>query len=81
MEENKELLKEAEPFDPYAPVIPDAPDPDDTPYDDGSAPINWKERAYDRIPQDKVPGVIRFLDLLIPALIGAIVLCILLGMR
>lgn len=52
---------------------PEKPDPRSESF------VNWKERMYDKIPQNKVPGVIRFLDFLIPAIFAAIVLILLFG--
>lgn len=54
-------------------TAPEKPDPRNESF------INWKERMYDKIPQKKVPGVIRFLDFLIPCIFVAIVLIIIFG--
>lgn len=71
-EKEKQSLEQSAPAE-LPEVKPEKPDPRSESF------VNWKERMYDKIPQKKVPGVIRFLDLLIPGIFVAIVLIIIFG--
>lgn len=82
MEENNknslsQNIAKAPQCDADKPVTPAQPDPDDV-YDEPEV-INWKERLYDRIPEKKVPAVLKFLNLLIPALFVLIVVVLIVG--
>ncbi|MEG0803380.1 MAG: hypothetical protein RSF90_00340 [Pygmaiobacter sp.] len=76
MEEKNELLPEENELEDSAQPLSEMPEPVD-PRNENF--INWKERMYDKIPEKKVPSVLKFLDRLIPAIMIVIVLIFIFG--